>query len=356
MFTKRQQELIAIWNDVTKYPTIADVSKAFRAAKRGVYRMASTIRGLSPTALVDRDKIYHDENKKIAAEIPSLPDGERPIEEVIKQALQENQRQQQFHAARNIIDVRINHDGPIAVALLPDPHLDDSGTDLASAIKHAEIIRDTPGMYAVCVGDFLNNFHALRSMHYLNDESVLKVSETFRLQEWWLEQMAAKFVGIASGNHDAWPSRCLDPLGMALNKLQISGIYGTDQVRVRLNLPSGSSFIYLIRHIFPGHSKYNAAHGVLAWLLEQWQGETAVIGGHKHVASHVSISRDWEGESRVVHGVQLSSYKKIDQYAVTRGFRKCDPFTTPALVHTPDGKTRFVPTIEEAQDWLKFLS
>lgn len=92
-------------------------------------------------------------------------------------------------------------------------------------------------------------------------------------------------------------------------------------------------------------------------MLDRWQGEDVFWGGHIHSAAHTEIEREYMGDTRVVHGVQLSTYKVLDGYAIKRGFRKNSPFICPMVIHNPaNGKTTFHSDIEEGTEYLKFLS
>jgi hypothetical protein len=139
-------------------------------------------------------------------------------------------------------------------------------------------------------------------------------------------------------------------------ELGIAAIYDPDEVRVRLHLPSGAEFTHLVRHIFPGHSKYNTMHGILSWMLDRWQGEDVLWGGHIHSAASMSIEREWEGDSRVVRGIQLAAFKDIDGYAKSRGFRRNVPFLVPLVIHDPaTGKTHFYEDFSHGLKILKAL-
>lgn len=98
----------------------------------------------------------------------------------------------------------------------------------------------------------------------------------------------------------------------------------------------------MARHKYRGNSRFNSVHAITVWILENWQGEDVVWGGHIHVAGHTSIEKTWMGERRVVHGVQLGAYKAHDSYAKREAFRQNTPFLTPMTVHVPEtGETLF---------------
>lgn len=134
----------------------------------------------------------------------------------------------------------------------------------------------------------------------------------------------------------------VDIMKKHFNDLGLGPIYDPDQVRVRLKSPSGSSFTHIARHKYRGNSRFNSVHAITVWILENWQGEDVVWGGHIHQAGHTQIEKRWMGEARVVHGVQLGAYKVHDDYAVRECFRPNQPFLTPMTLHIPKtGETLF---------------
>lgn len=147
----------------------------------------------------------------------------------------------------------------------------------------------------------------------------------------------------------------LNVLKMELKALGISGAFSSAEQRIRI-ITQDREFVHLIRHNFPGHSKYHPTHGILAWALERWQGEHAYWGGHIHCSGHMLLQRDWMGESRAVNLVQLHSYKKIDGYAKEGGFRENQVLETPILlVNASTGEQFLVPEFERGVMLLKTL-
>ena len=256
-----------------------------------------------------------------------------------------------------MIEVSLDIKGPYAVVGIPDPHLNNPGTAIRMAFDHAKVIAETEGVFCIGVGDWLDNFIIGRLERERRGEK-MSHSDANRLQEHYLTLIGGKLVGCIGGNHNDWPKMLggIDPVAQIMKQIGKSGIYHEDEVRVRLKSKDGSTFVHLVRHIFPGHSKYNSVHGVLAWMLEKWQGEDVFWGGHIHAAGHAAISREWMGEERIAHGIQLASYKIRDGYAVKRGFRRNLPFIAPVVIHDPDrGKTIFFEDMEDGLAHLKML-
>jgi hypothetical protein len=347
-----------IYNNIIDYPTIQSVADELGLAYKTVKNTASIMRkkfaeGKSTTNLIMRNigKRQGD------IEIEQIETPEEPIEDLIERAIIHNERKAEYASRRKVVDINLHVEGPFGIVGLPDQHLNNPGTQLRKAMRDAEIIANTDGLYCMAVGDWLDNF-IIGRLERERRGDVMSHSDAMRLQEYYVTKIAPKLLAAIGGNHNDWPQMLggSDPLGELFHRLGKQGIYDADEMRVRLNLPSGHSFVHLVRHIFPGHSKYNTAHGVLAWMLEKWQGEDCLWGGHIHSSAHVAIEREYMGDSKVVHGMQLATYKTEDKYAISRGFRKNTPFIAPIVIHVPEtGKTIFFEDISEGVAYLDFL-
>lgn len=348
------EKFVRLYNDHTL--PITEIAKQLGMSERTIRNIANKLR-------------FADEYlpKRTGREGVSKPTGEitiqpicspdRPIEEVVQMAIEHSKRKIEHHKAQSLVEVNIDIEGPFAVVGLPDPHLDNPGTNLARAMEHAHAIRDTEGVYALCVGDILDNFQAIRPLQHARNEHIVTVSESFRLQEYWLTQLAPKLVGVSSGNHDDWLTRAgFDPLSYVLGTLGRLGIYGRSQVRLNLKPRHGHSFVHLVRHTFPGSSVYNSGHGILKWALQQWQGEDVMWGGHIHSAAIQQIDKPSLGIDKTVTLMQLGTYKTVDEYCIDRGFRVNMPHDAALVVHDPEtGETTPFANIERGIDYLTWL-
>lgn len=351
-------DFATIYNNAKDYPTTQDVADKLGMAYQTVKNTASMMRKKFAEGKSTTNLIMRNVGKRVGdIEIEEIETPEEPIEQLIERAIIHNEKKAEYANRRNIVDINLHVEGPFGIVGLPDQHLNNPGTQLRKAMQDAKIINDTEGLYCIAVGDWLDNFIIGRLERERRGDK-MSHSDSNRLQEHYVTLIANKLLAAIGGNHNDWVPNLggSDPLSDLFKRLGKQGIYDADEMRVRLNLPSGHSFIHLVRHIFPGHSKYNTAHGVLAWMLDRWMGEDCLWGGHIHSSSHVAIEREHLGESKVVHGMQLSTYKTQDKYAISRGFRKNSPFIAPMVCHIPDsGKTLFFEDIEEGVAYLQFL-
>lgn len=357
------KRFIEVYNDLNKFPTLTDVAKELGLAYKTVKNKAAELRKkhLSDPAYPTLVRRSLQKAGTIAStaevEIEEIPDPEEPIEEIIDRAIRYNEKQHSVYERRKLVDVNLPTAGSFMVVGLPDQHLNNPGTLLRKAFDDAHLIAREEGVYCIAVGDWLDNFIIGRLERERRGDK-MSHSDGTRLQEHYVELIAPKLLAAIGGNHNDWVGSLggYDVLGALMSRLYRQNVYDADQVRVRLNTQDGGSFIHLVRHIFPGHSKYNTAHGVLSWMLDRWQGEDVLWGGHIHASAHIAIEREYMTESKVCHGIQLSTYKTLDGYADKRGFRKNNPFVAPAVIHTPStGKTLFFEDLEEAARYLRYL-
>lgn len=355
-----------VYNDTKKYPTLSDVASALGCAYKTVKNKASLLRARAnkgdedvPT-LISRQAAQNEpaqagvENREITS-IPPSPD--EPIADLLSRIIQHNERYDAYHTHKQVVDVQIKIDGPFGVVGLPDHHLDNVGTMLKRALDDAELINKHPHLLAVGIGDWIDNF-IIGFLEKVRRKNVMSHSDSWRILEYYLDLLYPKLIAAISGNHMDWSTSGggVDIMKRMFEERGLGAIYDTDEVRVRLTTPSGAQFTHLARHKYRGNSQYNAVHAITKWILENWQGEDVIWGGHIHTAGHCSLQKQFMGETRTVHGVQLGAYKKHDDYARREAFRQNTPFLTPMTVHVPEtGKTLFFDDIHDGVKHLEWL-
>lgn len=345
------EKFAAIYNDIHTYPTITDVAKALGINANTVRHTRAII---NHTALED-DSVPELTLRtgKIASVVPegiehrsieTHPDAySEPVEELLERAIEHSDKFAEFHKQKSCIDIDIKVEGPYGVVGLPDHHLNSVGTLLKRAFDDATIINQHPALYAVGIGDWLDNF-IVGFLERERRKDIMSHKDSWRLLEFYMSLLAPKLIAGISGNHMDWTTSAggFDVTQKMFEGYGLGPIYDPDQVRVRLNSKNGKSFTHLARHKYRGNSRFNSVHAITVHILEQWQGEDVVWGGHIHVAGHTSIQKNWMGERRVVHGIQLGAYKAIDSYAVRECFRENVPFLTPMVIHVPEtGESMF---------------
>lgn len=351
-----QERFAQAYNNIEQLPHIAHVAEFLGISERTTRRYAAEIRkarennGDAPQ-LIDRN----DKHKREFLVKPVSY--EEPIDELIKRVSNYNQRYSFHCEQKGLIPINLGCTKPFGVVGLPDNHLNNIGTNVTRAFEDAQFIAKQPNVFAVGIGDWIDNF-IIGKLERERRKDIMSHQDSWRLLEHYIGIIADKLIIALAGNHLDFGTNLggYDVVKRIFNDHGLTAIYDQNQVRVRL-IAGAHEFIHLARHKFRGSSKYNAMHGIASWVLEQWQGEDVIWGGHIHVAGHVSIERFWQNQRRVVHGIQLASYKQHDDYAATNGFRPNVPFLVPMVIHIPEnGKTIFFEDMYEGVDYLNYIS
>lgn len=340
-------DFIAAYNDTQRFPTVAAVAQGLGLSVSRVKSKASEVRALNRAGVAGiKEIVWRSINPGSVIEIEKLED--RPpenIEDLIERVCAYNEQKALLEDERKIVEVRLSENGWFGVAGIGDRHMNNPSTQLRRVFSDAKTIAATPGLYAVDIGDGLDNF-LMGRLEKERRGDVMSHDQSWLIQSHYWKLIHSKIIGAVLGNHDAWVKSLggVDALRAELASLGIANVVGVEEQWIRIITTGGEEFVHLLRHGFPGHSKYHPTHGILAWALERYQGEDAFWGGHIHQSGHMYLDREWMGVKRTVHLVQLSAYKKNEMYAKQKGFRRNDPFETPILlINASTRETLFVP-------------
>lgn len=284
------------WNAVQRYGTHDRAAAAINTSRRTLQRRFQEYANSR-----EMDKGFD------ADEIPS---DDRSPEEIIECKLKKFALRQAREDAVNPLHIRIKIDGPIGIAHFGDPHIDDDGCNIALLQEHIAIVKQTEGMFAANLGDMTNNWVGRLARLYAGQTTTAK--EGWAMAKWLVNELP--WLYIIGGNHDLW-SGASDPVQWMASLART--VYYPSQIRVALQFPNGREVRINARHDFKGHSQWNAAHG---------PGKAAKMGGddhifvcgHKHTMGY-NINKP-PTSTRVMHSIQVGSYKMVDDYARDGGF------------------------------------
>lgn len=262
-------------------------------------------------------------------EVDELPDPTAPIEDILARRRQEFRRNSDAHEARRLIRVRVKITGPIGVALMGDPHVDDGGTDIDLLERHTDIINAHEALFGGNVGDYSNNW--IGRLARLHAEQGTTAAEGWRLVEWLVRRCSWLF--LVGGNHDLW-SGAGDPIRWLKRSARVAYEAHGARLGLELPMPGGKSRTIRInaRHKFPGRSIYNTAHGVARAAIFGWR-DHVLAGGHIHTSGY-NIVRD-PASGLISHALQIGSYKTFDKYAEEQGFSNGTFTVCPVVIIRP---------------------
>lgn len=334
-------------------PTDQQCIDAFNAMQNfSTLREAAQAISLSPFGLKHRIRLYHERglDKKDEIEFPDLPSSELPAEKLIEQACARFEGHLGARDARRWMEIKIKSNKPVGVAFVGDPHIDNNGCNWPLLRRDIKILKDTPGLYAVNIGDLTDNWIGRLIRLYADQEMSKK--QAWKLAKYFMRDAGINWLCHILGNHDAWGD------GPYLIKANAAPQVPVEdwQSRFQISFPNGSRVRVHAAHDFPGNSIWNEMHGPkkASMLLEE---ADIYACGHKH---------QWainEGENAqrgfVYYLIRSRGYKFIDSYADQLGYgsQKFGATITAVINPVANGarRIRCFSDMEEAAEFLTYL-
>lgn len=326
----------------------AEIRRAQEAVTRlGSQHAAARELGIAQSTIHRRlhqaaDKPFQADD--LPAELPTA-------EELLKRRREQFSRKRTAKEARHLVHVQVKIDGPIGLAFVGDPHVDDDGTDIALLERHVEILNTHEALLPLGIGDYSNNW--VGRLARLYGQQSLSAAEAWVLVEWLVNSL--HWLALVSGNHDAW-SGDGDPIKWMAKAARVQ--YESNGVRLGLHLPNGREIRVNARHDFSGKSQWNTAHGVSKAAHMGWR-DHILTAGHTHV-SGIQVVRD-PMSGLISHALRIGSYKTIDRYADEKGLPNQQFTVCPVVVvrsQFADDDNRLLTTFlepETAAEFLKWL-
>mgnify|MGYP003136838789 CR=1 FL=1 len=274
-----------------------------------------------------------------------------PVPEIIEHRKKMYAQKVKGRNSKKLINLNINIDGPIGIAHFGDPHVDDDGTNIGDILQKCDIINDCEGLFAGNLGDIQNNW--VGRLGFLYGQQSMSAKESWRLTEYFVNKM--DWLYLIAGNHDVW-SGDGDPLDFLMRDTK--GVYEKWGARMCLNFPNGKKIRINARHTFKGNSIWNTAHGVSRAIQTGWRDHILTCG-HTHVSGYQVLKDPSTG--LISHGLQVASFKILDNYADKLGLDCKNIFNCPVTIIDPryeDDDNRLITTIfslEKGAEYLNYL-
>lgn len=242
---------------------------------------------------------------------------------------------------------------PIGIAFTSDWHVGAGGVDYGRLRQDLEAIRDTDGLYAIHLGDLLENTKpqgksgpALWGALFPSpDDQLQYLISRIRIAR-------GKWIALCQGNHDAWDGRWagIDRLSALAADLECA--YFTEKGGTVLVEHGGHRYCIVVKHNWRGAATINKSNSQRrAWdeWPWEWQSADVVALGHTHEPLCETVQR--RGEPVVY--LRCGTYKTKDDYGERLGFKA--GYGVPVVVFWP-GARRFVPFPgERFEEALAFL-
>ena len=277
---------------------------------------------------------------------------EEPIDELLARSIRATSRAVQRAQALRHAEARIVTRRPIGIAFASDQHFSTSeAVDVARAMEDAELIQQTPGLFAVLGGDGADN-HLKHRSALVNKRSA--PSDEWRLYDHYLRVLGHKVLAMISGNHDDWTKDFagIDMAGMLAKRHKLH--YAADEVCLSVQLTptpqAEPSQVYTakIRHQYRFNSTLNVGHTVKR--MYDMGGDTFDVGVVCH--HHEAHCETFERHGATRWALRPGSYQIQTSYGRRYGFNAAHP-TCPVAILWPDERRIIcLPDLRESVDYL----
>ena len=329
----------------------------FSAIARDLGRPRSTIYGwynamglAGKGAKTIPEKLSTDNPDPPPVTLPDFGDDDIPVEEIKEQMKKRFSKRLEFSESKRWFEIKVNVKGPIGVAFIGDPHVDDDGCNWPLLDHHCDLLRDTQHMFAVNIGDTQNNWTGRLQKLFAHQETSQKTA--IKLSKWFLQDAGIKWLVWLMGNHDMWGE-----LSEIFRQMNVERIPMEDwQARFTLKFPNKRECRIWAAHDFKGHSMWNTLHG--AQKAAHMKEEAHIYAcGHTHnwaIHSEESASRRF-----TYNLVRARGYKYLDQYGELLGHFPQKEGATVACIIDPDatssvGFVQPFADLEEACNYLNY--
>jgi hypothetical protein len=274
-----------------------------------------------------------------------LPDGGALWQRMIEREAADREKARLRYSQQIVLPGEL----PCGIAFLSDLHLGNAHCAYTAAARDAEIIRQTPGLYSVLLGDLHDNWIS-QLLGHVQREQPVRLAEEMALLRYWLERQQGKLLAVVAGNHElrSYIAAGLDWLASLLEK--VTCLYDQHEIRMTLRLGEASWRVTL-RHKYVGHSKYNQTHGQESYGIFEDPESDICIGGHRHTGT---LFREWMHGGRKRLSVALGTYLYDSPYA--RQIGKAPASTEDGgcgcLIFYPDGRLLPIPCLRTAAKFL----
>jgi hypothetical protein len=280
-----------------------------------------------------------------------VPPADVPVEELIRRKYDDYALLEANRKASFIHTIKLRTNEPIGLAWFGDPHIDNNGCNLKLLHTHADIVRETPGLFGINLGDNLDLWIG-RLMRLYADARTTD-HDGRRLLEDFIERVGLKnWLAFVFGNHDIW-----DGQGHPLHRTLVGPVVEKYNVRLRLVFPNQRQVKIWIRHDFPGNSQWNDVHGLMK-AAQMGADFDIFAAGHKHTSSHHEQYNDKNGT--YWHAFRSAGYKMVDEYPEELGLPDLNVFQCPVTIIDPEAVNptqlvKFEPDTADGADRLNWL-
>ncbi len=237
-----------------------------------------------------------------------------------------------------------------------DWHIGSQYTDYEMWYEHMSMIRETPGVFMVAVGDERDNFVLPKYTAGLF-EGVANPDQQAEFVRIWLKRLddEGKILARAGGNHDhfTWLQSGIDLEGLWYREMKSPLFRNGGFLHLQLNGINYDGFLHHGGSLF--NSNFNPNHASRRAFEFMGPYDFSFVG-HKHVAETAHSYRWTDQYQKDVVMVRTGTYKTEDQYARAKQLGRGHKGGTTLVLCTVE--KRMIPflKIEDAIDVMEALN
>ena len=222
-------------------------------------------------------------------------------------------------------------DMPIGIAFVADQHIGAKGAWHKGMIEDAELIRDTPGLYAMLGGDGWDNM-----IKYIGGiiNASSTPSEQVAMFSYYMSIFQHKIMAAISGNHEAWTKTMagLDVVQRLMEDRRIVYNKGNLLITLKVGTPKAGvqDYTIAIAHKTRFNSDMNPTHTIKRYYdYGEAQFDVGVRGDH-----HEAHSERFHRHGQVRLAVRIGSYQLWSDHSSSLGYPKVEK-QTPLVIFYP---------------------
>jgi len=273
-------------------------------------------------------------------------DDKEDVAEMWKRAEARNEKavKRVMHRARFHTD--LGDDEPIVISFISDQHIDSgSAVCLKRMREDAELIKETPNVYALLGGDGVDN-------HIRHRAAVLAArsqpTDQWKMYDHYLQIFDGKILAMISGNHDAWTFQHagVDMVQRIAEAQKIC--YAPAEAHMDIKM---GSYTYKVsfRHQYRMNSSFNETHSVKQWLRHgEVQFDVGCVCHHHTPAMEEALVA---GQHRFF--CRPGSYQLTSHYSRQYGYNLTTPTCPSVVLYPNERKMVGFYNIRDAVKWVR---
>lgn len=344
-----------LWWGENYYPPTGSGVTQSETPRAAVEPIQAARNGESDAQWQEQKQEFQRHASRSPAVMEQLGDDNRPdvkplwqgegVAEMWAKAEERNEKAVNKAIHRSKFEVNLGND-PVGICFVSDQHISGSNSVCLRKMREdAELIAESPGLYACLGGDGVDN-------HVKHRSALLAARSTpgdqWLLYEYYLGLFAHKVIAMISGNHDAWTQGFagLDMVNWIAEKNRIC--YAPAEAHLDVTV-GGWKYLVSFRHQYRMNSSFNETHAVKQWLRH---GDTPFDVGcvcHHHTpAIEEGLVM---GEHRIF--CRPGSYQITSSHSRQYGYNLTTP-TCPTVVFYP-GERKLIGfySVRAAAKWLR---